>query len=112
MEAPALRQLRQRIAVEHHMEVLRQDEVHPYLSHRIEVAGGRYSDIFLPECEPIFAWFSGGCPRLINLLADRVLLAAYSRELRPISPDFVERKAKSMGGNKMAGVVESLRRGQ
>ena len=112
LEAPALRQLRQRIAVEHHMDVLGPDEIPPYLSHRIDVAGGSYSDIFLPECEPIFFWFSGGCPRLINLLADRVLLAAYSRELRPIFPDFVERKAKSMGGNKMAGVVEALRRGQ
>jgi len=110
LEAPALRQLRQRIAVEHHMAVLEPDEVRPYLAHRIEVAGGAYNDIFLPGCEPVFAWFSGGCPRLISLLADRVLLAAYSRELRPVDPDFVAKKANSMGGNKMGGVVEGLRR--
>ena len=110
LEAPGLRQLRQRIAVEHHMAVLEDDEVLPYLAHRLEVAGGQYSEIFLPGCESIFAGFSGGCPRLISLLADRVLLAAYSRELRPIDPEFVAKKARSMGGNKMAGVVESLRR--
>ena len=110
LEAPALRQLRQRIAVEHHMAVLEPDQVRPYLAHRLEVAGGCYSDVFLPDCEPIFAWFSGGCPRLISLLADRVLLAAYSREIRPVGPDFVAKKANSMGGNKMGGVVEGLRR--
>ena len=110
LEAPGLRQLRQRIAVEHHMEVLQPDEVKPYLSHRLGVAGGTYSDIFEPDCEPIFSWFSDGCPRLISLLADRVLLAAFSREIRPIGPDFVEKKAKSMGGNKMSGVFGELRR--
>ncbi len=105
---PQLRQLRQRIAVEHHMDPLGADDVQPYLAHRISVAGGRYEEVFLPGVEPTFYWFSAGCPRLISLLADRVLLAAYSKGIKPISPEFVEAKAKSMGAIRAAGMAGDL----
>ena len=94
---PRLRQLRQRIAIEHHIEPLRRAETLEYLTHRIERAGGRYGDVFSEDADKTFADFAEGCPRLLNLLADRVLLAAYSKGLRPIPPSFVELKAKDMG---------------
>jgi general secretion pathway protein A len=93
---PKLRQLRQRIAVEHHLEPLDPSQVAPYLSHRIHVAGGRYEQIFEPGSEPIFFALSRGCPRLISLLADRVLLSAYAKQVRPATRDLVERKAKEI----------------
>jgi general secretion pathway protein A len=98
-----LRQLRQRIAIEHHMDPLRPDEMASYLEHRLRVAGGEYSEVFEPGVEPIFYWFSQGCPRLISLLADRVLLAAYSKGTRPIDANFVEEKAKSMSASRDSG---------
>jgi general secretion pathway protein A len=110
--SPALRQLRQRIAVEHHMVPLRAEEVHSYLAHRIQVAGGKFENVFAPGVEATFYWFSAGCPRLISLLADRVLLAAYSKSLRPIEASFVEEKAKAMTGNRSSGVVNDLGRGE
>jgi general secretion pathway protein A len=108
LASPALRQLRQRIAIEHHMDPLTAEQVRPYLAHRIDVAGGRYEEIFEPGVEAVFFWFSQGCPRLISLLADRVLLSAYSKQIAPISPDFVEMKAKSMGTSRSAGIASDL----
>ncbi len=108
LSRPGLRQLRQRIAVEHHMEPLTPEQMVPYLSHRIEVAGGTYGEVFAPGVESTFYWFSQGCPRLISLLADRVLLAAYAKQLRPITPEFVERKAKGMGATRAAGLANDL----
>jgi general secretion pathway protein A len=108
LSSPGLRQLRQRIAVEHHMEPLTPEQVHPYLAHRIEVAGGRFEEIFESGVEPVFHWFSQGCPRLISLLADRVLLAAFAKQLRPISADFVEMKAKGMTNSQAAGLADDL----
>jgi len=93
---PSLRQLRQRIAIEHHLEPLRPSELIPYLSHRIAVAGGHYDEIFGPGCDSAFYAYSHGCPRMISLLADRVLLAAYSKQIRPIPVAMVEKKAKEM----------------
>jgi len=103
-----LRQLRQRIAIEHHMEPLTPEQVHPYLAHRVEVAGGRYDEIFEPGVENVFYWFSQGCPRLISLLADRVLLSAYSKQIAPISADFVSLKSKSMETTRAAGLTGDL----
>ncbi|MCP5070980.1 MAG: AAA family ATPase, partial [bacterium] len=48
LAAPSLRQLRQRVAVEHHIQPLDCDEVRRYLAHRIEVAGGNYDEVFSP----------------------------------------------------------------
>ena len=66
------------------------------LRHRIHVAGGRYEHIFASGCENTFAEYSRGCPRRLNLLADRVLLAGYANGMRPIVPALVEMKAKDM----------------
>ncbi len=93
---PAMAPLRQRIALEHHVQPIRESEVADFLRHRIQVAGGQYERVFAPGSEPIFHAFSRGCPRLINLLADRALLSAYARQERPVMPTTVEVKAKEI----------------
>jgi general secretion pathway protein A len=109
---PSLRQLRQRIAVEHHVEPLAEHEVLPYLAHRIGVAGGDPDQVFQPGVEQVFYWFSAGCPRLINLLADRVMLAGYSKQLRPIPPELLEAKAKQMQVTRSAGLARDYGAGR
>lgn len=106
LASPELRQLRQRIAVEHHVEFLRPDEVASYLAYRIEVAGGRYEEIFTAGSEASFYAFSAGCPRLVSLLADRVLLSAYGKGLRPVPPSLVDGKAKEMDAARSEGLGE------
>jgi general secretion pathway protein A len=101
---PRLRQLRQRVALEHHIQPLRRDEVEPYLGHRIQVAGGRYDEVLRRGAEDVFYQFSGGCPRLISLLADRVLLSAFSKEIRPVPPALVEAKAKEIAAARTEGL--------
>jgi general secretion pathway protein A len=91
-----LRQLRQRIAIEHHVKPLDADEVRPFLAHRIQVAGGSYEKVFARGVEDVFYAFSGGIPRLLCLLADRALLASFSRQLGPVPLGLVEAKAKEM----------------
>jgi general secretion pathway protein A len=93
---PSLRQLRQRIALEHHVEPLRPGEVLQYLEYRIAAAGGRFEEVFAPGVQEIFHGFSQGYPRLINLLGDRALLSAYGQQLRPVPRALVERKAKEI----------------
>jgi general secretion pathway protein A len=94
---PRLRQLRQRIAIEHHVEFLREDETGAYLRYRIEQAGGKYDEIFEPGIEPLFYAAARGCPRLISLLADRSLLAAYSRQCKPVTLELVREKSQNIG---------------
>lgn len=96
----SLRQLRQRIAIEHHVEALRTDEVAVYLRHRVEVAGGKYEEVFESGLEPLFYAASLGCPRVISLLADRSLLAAYSRQAKPVPREIVEGKARQIAATR------------
>jgi general secretion pathway protein A len=96
LSTPEMSPLRQRIALEHHVQPLRAHEIGEYLKHRVEVAGGKIEQVFAPGCEEIFYAFSAGCPRLVNVLADRTLLAAFSRQEKPVRPDLLERKAKEM----------------
>jgi general secretion pathway protein A len=96
LELPALRPLRQRIALEHHVEPLVEIEVRSYLAHRIAMAGGHYDDIFKFGAEQLFHAFSRGYPRTLNVLADRVLLAAYARKLRPVPVEFVQEQLESL----------------
>jgi general secretion pathway protein A len=93
---PSLRQLQQRVALEHHVESLRPQEVGAYLEHRVAAAGGCYADVFSPGVESTFFAFSMGCPRLMNLLADRVLLSAYVQQVHPVPRALVEQKAKEI----------------
>jgi general secretion pathway protein A len=102
LSASNLRQLRQRVAIEHHVMPLRVEDVGPYLRHRLEVAGGRFEDVFEPGVESVFHEFSQGCPRLLSLLADRAMLVAFSKQLRPVPTLLVERKAKEMAGVRLS----------
>jgi len=93
LDQPELRQLRQRIAIEHHVAPLRANEVIPYLSHRLRVDGCDYKDIFDEGLESIFYTATGGCPRLLSLLADRALLTAFARSSKRVDRVVLEEKA-------------------
>lgn len=96
LRSNAARQIRQRVALEHHVQPLAAADIRPYLEHRIRAAGGRAERVFAPGAEEAFYRFSQGCPRLVNLLADRVLLSAFVQRVRPIPPALIEQKAKEM----------------
>jgi general secretion pathway protein A len=98
LSTPELRAIRQRIALEHHVEPLRPDDIRPYLSHCIRVAGGQYDTLFGPGAEEVFYAASRGYPRVINLLADRALLAAYAKPTRPVPQELLEAKARQLEG--------------
>ena len=73
---PELRQLQQRVSIKCELSPLSMDEVAQYIRHRLAIAGGGQSRIMFSSdgLKEIFA-YSGGIPRLINLIADRSLLA-------------------------------------
>lgn len=80
-----LRQLSQRIMVRYHLCPMDYDDTVEYIEHRIEVAAGRRLDIFTPGAVKQIFRYSGGLPRLINVVCDRVLLVAYTKGAREIT---------------------------
>ena len=83
LNKPELRQLNQRVTGRYKLGALSLHEVQAYLDHRLGVAGlaPGVSPFGKDSVEAIYR-FTGGVPRLINLLCDRVLLALYAKQLR------------------------------
>jgi general secretion pathway protein A len=92
-----LRQLAQRITGRYHLESLRRPETIAYIRHRLRVAGAT-RDIFTPGAMRELDRLSGGVPRIINVIADRALLGAYTREEPMVDGALVRRAAAEVYG--------------
>jgi len=86
-----LRQLKQRIALRYHVAPLAAEEVGDYIEHRLRVAGGDGRIQWTPEALALIYEYSGGVPRLINVLCDKALLAGYVGETFVIGSPIIQR---------------------
>jgi general secretion pathway protein A len=75
-----LRQLKQRIALRYHVAPLAREEIGEYIDHRLRVAGGDSRIQWAPEALTFIYSYSRGIPRLVNVLCDKALMAAYIAE--------------------------------
>ena len=87
---PSLRQLRQRISISCHLNPLNREELEEYIYHRLATVGSRDCVKFLDGTFDAIYKFSGGVPRLINLICDFLLLSAFVEESREIDMTLVD----------------------
>jgi len=90
-----LRQLAQRITARYHLSPLSEEETRAYVSHRLRVAGAPRSPFRRSALRALYQR-SGGIPRLINIIADRALAAAYARESAYVSARMVNAAANEV----------------
>ena len=96
LRSPELRQLDQRVSIRYELKPLDQETVAAYVAHRLTIAGGSASVTFTAKALTSVHRFSGGIPRLINLICDRALLAGFSARANRITPEMVKRAAESL----------------
>ncbi len=97
LDRPGMRQIAQRITGRYHLEPLRKDDTRAYVIHRLRVAGAQ-SDIFTKRAINALYAYSRGIPRLINVIADRALLAAYTKDRRNVDARLVGAAANEVFG--------------
>ena len=85
-----LRQLSQRITVSYHLTPMDFEDTKAYIEHRLEVAGDWRAAVFSPPALKQVFRYSGGVPRLINIICDRALLFGYLAESKEISGRMVK----------------------
>ena len=80
LQDPSLRQLNQRVVFSFQTKPLTLAEAKRYITHRLRVSRreGIEYDIFNDAALTAIAEASGGIPRVVNILADKSLLVAYS----------------------------------
>jgi general secretion pathway protein A len=96
-----LRQLAQRITARYHLEPLDRDDSAAYVRHRLAVAGATH-ELFSPAALRELHRLSGGVPRLMNVLGDRALLAAYGSDRHVVNATLVRRAAAEVYGRAIA----------
>jgi len=96
--AHSARPLRQRIAFGHRLRHLDAEEVKNYVAQRLSTAGYRGEALFSNTALRALYHRSGGAPRLINILANKALLAAFGEGRLRIEPAHVKAAARDTAG--------------
>ncbi|MEP7096220.1 MAG: AAA family ATPase [Dokdonella sp.] len=92
LDREELRQLAQRITARYHLTPLDATETETYVRHRMAVAGCARMPFSRLGLKALYQR-SGGVPRLINIIADRALMAGYAREQSNLGERLVNRAA-------------------
>jgi general secretion pathway protein A len=89
LESSDMQQLRQRVIAACHIGSMDQDETQGYVEHRLKCVGWKESPKFDADVFPAIFKASGGVPRKINSICDRLLLSGFLANKRHFSKDDV-----------------------
>src|SRR5262245_15914683 len=96
LNSPELRQLKQRVMLRHHLRALSLQECCEYVSNRLKVAGGGDRAIFTPSALESIHSYSGGIPRIINVLCDNALLTGYALGRKDVDTGIIREVAEDL----------------
>jgi putative secretion ATPase (PEP-CTERM system associated) len=88
LKSPGMHQIRQRIAVNYHLNGLSREETQNYIEYRLKKAGGNRNP-FTPEAIDLIFQSAAGIPRSINILCDSALLYGFAEEVEIVDADIV-----------------------
>ncbi len=80
LQSPQMQQLRQRVIASYHLGPMDRDETMGYILHRLKTVGWHGNPAFTEDAFDAIHAFSGGVPRRINTLCDRLLLFGFLEE--------------------------------
>ena len=97
IDQPELRQLRQRIALRHHLRPFDETEVSAYVSERLSKAGYTGRGLFKKSALKELFRVTEGIPRMINNICDGALLLGYARQESVLGVDAIREVAHDLG---------------
>ncbi len=96
LDSPQLEQLTQRVRLRFHLGALSSQETHDYVRHRLEIAGAEGRDIFTEDALDTVFRYSGGVPRLTNVICDTALLCAFAEERSTVDEHLIRTAADEL----------------
>jgi hypothetical protein len=90
LESPRLEQFRQRVTASCHLNPMNGEETRGYIEHRLNQVGWRHHPEITGPAYRAIHEFTGGLPRRINTLCDRLLLYAFLEEVHRITEETVQ----------------------
>ena len=101
LKAPELRQLDQRITIRYRLKPLSRTDTIAYINHRLSIAGGKDTAQFSPRVLKEVYRVSSGIPRLINIICERALMAAFVDGKSTIERAHLKKAMDSITGEKL-----------
>jgi general secretion pathway protein A len=89
LNLPELRQLKQRIGLRCQIPPLTLEEIRAYIRTRLRIAGARDLGLFTDAAVERISAYSGGIPRLVNIVCDHCFLFGYADQKRRIDHGIV-----------------------
>jgi putative secretion ATPase (PEP-CTERM system associated) len=86
----ALEQLKQRVVASSHLRPLSAEEMHAYVEHRLHTVGWAGNPVLPKEVFSLVYRETGGIPRRINMVFDRLFLLGFVEERHEIGAELVE----------------------
>ncbi len=102
MQSPHMQQLRQRVIAACHIGPMDLEETQAYIEHRLKCAGYTGKPLFNGEAYASLFKGSGGVPRRINSLCDRVLLSGFLGGKREFGAAEIDDVARELSEETMA----------
>ncbi|NND00510.1 MAG: AAA family ATPase [Gammaproteobacteria bacterium] len=96
LQARRMEQLRQRIVASYHLEPLSPEETKRYIGFRLVAVGWNGDPSFSNEVYEHIYEASGGIPRKVNIVMDRLLLFGYLEEIRDFDKEHIVQVVKEM----------------
>lgn len=93
---PELGRLRQRVSLQQTLAPLTSDEVGGYIDFRLRQAGYQGKELFDSRAVQRIVLYSGGIPRLINIICDNALLIALGVSKKRVSADIIDEVAEDL----------------
>jgi general secretion pathway protein A len=100
LERHELRQLKQRLTVRYRLTNMDAEDTAAYVNHRLQVAGRKGEGLFSEKALRQIYRITNGLPRLINILCDRALLAAYSNDCAQVDHKIIAETQHELAGEK------------
>jgi general secretion pathway protein A len=96
MQGPQMQQLRQRVIASYHLGPIDRGETQAYIEHRLHHVGWNDDPRFEPACFDLIYTLTGGIPRRINTLCNRLMLAGFLGEKHTLEPADVHAIAREI----------------
>jgi general secretion pathway protein A len=89
LNEPALRQLKQRVALRCMLGRLNRDETDAYVTGRLNVAGANGRKLFTDEAIDLIHLHSSGIPRTISVICDNALVSAFAMQQKRVGGSII-----------------------
>lgn len=96
LQSEDMQQLRQRVTASYHLGPMDLDETRAYIEHRLKTVGWASDPVFDDGTFAAIHDFTGGIPRRINTLCDRLLLLGFLEERHELNVGSVQEVSEDL----------------